>query len=175
MSVIFLISQPDFSNELIIKLYENIFWIILGFIFLGFVFMANRNPSLVYYSFISAVILTFYLKAISNRQLILPTEHVGDKAFEILHFNTFDYEGNQINILKEVFKNSADIVSFGELTPGMTQYLKENLISKYPYSAELFRIDYDSKLILSKYPILSVDTFYLSGHPQLNISFNSKG
>lgn len=172
--VVLLIFQPDFNSDNFVKLYENIFWIIIGFIICGFIFMVLKNSSLVYYSFISAIVLTFYLKGISNRQLVLPSEFSNSNTFKILHYNTFDYEGENIKILKDILHYSPEIVSLGELSPVLGRYLKDNLINNYPYIAELNRIDFDNKLIFSKFPINKIDTFYLTDHPQIDVSFKIK-
>lgn len=170
--VVMMIFQPDFGIDILKKLYENTLWIVVLLISSGMTFLMLRRPNMVYYSFLGAIAITLYLKTISNSNLILPVRDVRNTTFKIMHFNVFEFEGDDILILKSILKYSPDIISFGELTPEVNSYLKTNLQNDYPNISELNRIDSDSKLVMSKFPITAIDTFMLLGHPQLNIMAN---
>lgn len=172
--VLIIIIQPDIERPLFQFIYENTLWIIFTIIGLGLLFLLIKKENLVIHSLLTAAVLTFYLKSISNSELIYKSIKDGDNSFTLDHYSAEDFNDN-IPDLINILKNShADIISIGELAPRENKELKITLNNIYPYYAELSTIDFNSKIILSKVKINKIDTFFLAGNPQLKVKFNIK-
>ena len=166
--VLLLILQPDIS--FISLLSEYTIWIIISLITIGLIAMFSNNRSLVYFSMFTAGILTFYLKDLSNQNLVFNKHINKETALHIMHVDIFNVEESKPELLNIILKKDPDIISFEELTPDWNDFLKKNLQKKYKSIFSLNRLDYDSKLVLSKYKFISKDTFELSGHPQMDVT-----
>ncbi|MBK7095363.1 MAG: endonuclease/exonuclease/phosphatase family protein [Saprospiraceae bacterium] len=169
--LIIIIIQPDIDRPLFTFFYDNTLWVIIAMVGLGMFFMLLKNTSLIYFSLFSAAILTFYLKGISNNNLMYSSENNGNYTFNIFHYNAEEYGEDRTGLLKDILNSEADIISVGEIPPDLNKFLKTKLKKDYPFSGELNRIDFNSKLIFSKYDILTCDTIYLGAYPQLSIGF----
>jgi hypothetical protein len=169
--LIIIIIQPDIDRPLFTFFYDNTLWVIIAMVGIGMFFMLLKNTNLIYFSLFSAAILTFYLKGISNNNLMYSSENNGNYSFNIFHYNTEEYGENRTGLLRDILKSEADIISVGEIPPDLNEFLKAKLKKDYPFSGELNRIDFNSKLIFSKYDIITCDTIYLGGYPQLSIVF----
>ena len=169
--LIIIIVQPDIDRPFFSFIYENTLWVIIALVGMGMVFMLFKNSNMIYFSLFSAAILTFYLKGISNNNLIYSPENNGMYAFSVSQYSAEEYVGDRTSFLREILNSNADILSIGEAPPDLCEFLKLKLSKTYPYIAELERIDYNSKTIFSKFDITERDTIYLSGNPQLEIGF----
>jgi len=166
--VLLLIIQPDIA--LVTVMNEHAIWIIISLIAIGLISMFFNNKNLIYFSMLSAAILTFYLKDLSNENLVV-NKHANKKAaLHIVHINIFNAEESKKDILNKVKKIDPDVVSFEELTPDWNDFLINKLNDKYKNVLSLNRLDFDSKLILSKYEFINKDTFEISNHPQLDVT-----
>jgi hypothetical protein len=172
--VLIIIIQPDIERPLFQFIYENTLWIIFTIIGLGMFFLLIKKENLVTYSLLVAAILTFYLKSISNSDLIYKSIKDGNNSFTIDHYSADDFNNNLADLIKILGNSDADIISIGELAPRENKELKIALDNKYPYHAELNTIDFNSKIILSKVKINKIDTFFLADNPQLKVQFNIK-
>lgn len=170
--VIIIIIQPDIERPLFQFIYENTLWIIFTMIGLGMLFLFINKENLVIYSLLTAAVLTFYLKSISNSDLIYKSIKEGNDSFIIDHYAAEDFNDNLPDLINILENTNADIISIGELAPRENKELTIALKNKYPYHAELNTIDFNSKIILSNVKINKIDTFYLAGNPQLKVQFN---
>ena len=166
--VLLIIFQPDIS--LVAILNEHAIWVIVFLIAIGFVSMFYNKKYLVYFSMLSAAILTFYLKDLSNENLVFNNHGNKKNALHLLHINIFNVEESKTDLLNKIIEKDPDIVSFEELTPDWNKFLIKNLNHKYKNILDLNRLDFDSKLIFSKYDFIDKDTFFLSSHPQLDVT-----
>ena len=114
-------------------------------------------------------VLTLFLKDLSNSNLMFRGKDAGLSSLHVMHFNILDVEESKENFLKKIEESDPDIVSCQELSPAWNKYLLNNLKSKYPHTLSINQFDPDAKLVFSKYDFLEKDTFYLSGHPQLDV------
>lgn len=168
------ILQPDIPYIRI--LYENAIWIIFLLIFTGLVSMIFKRVSLVYFSMFSAAIITFFLQTLSNGELMLnKNKFNNEEGLHVLHINVFNYQNDNKTLLQKIKKTKPDIISFEEWTPDFKKYFLEHLQGDYPYYSVMNSIDADNKIVMSKYKINKVDTFYINMHPQLDIFFDYKG
>jgi hypothetical protein len=135
-------------------------------------FLLVKKENLVIFSLLTAAVLTFYLKSISNADLISKSIKDSKNSFVIKHYSAEDFNHNLSDLIAIVQNSDADIVSIGELAPRENKKLKSSLYQKFPYQAELSTIDFNSKIILSTAKIIKIDTFFLAGNPQLKVQFN---
>jgi len=170
--VLIIIIQPDIERPLFQFIYENTLWIIFTIIGLGMLFLLIKKENLVIYSLLTAAVLAFYLKSISNSDLIYKSIQDGKNSFTIDHYAGEDFNENLEDLIKILKRSNADIISIGELAPRENKELIVVLDNIYPYHAALNTIDFNSKVILSKFKINKIDTFFLAGNPQLKIQFN---
>ena len=166
--VLLIIFQPDIP--LVIFLNENAIWIIILFIAVGILYMLFNQNRLVYFSMFSAGILTFFLQDISNKNLVFNKNIAKKNSLHILHIDIFNTEDTKEKILENIVRKNADILMFEELTPDWNKFLIEKLKMDYFNIITLNSLDFDSKLIMSKYNFISRDTFTLAGHPQLDVT-----
>ena len=146
--------------------------LMLGYLFLGLLFLIIGKRRLLFTSFICCGMLCLFLKQSSNINLILPES--SQEEVTIAHFNTSSATTGYSSLLDAVLKSEADIVSFQEVTPDWDTYLSENLAETYPYNARNVRIDPYGMEIFSKMPIHSYDTFHYEEipHQMVNISIS---
>ena len=171
---VLVILQPDMPY--IATLYENAIWIIFLFIFIGLAAMIFKRVSLVYFSMLSAAVLTFFLQTLSNGELMLKkNKFSNENGLHVLHINVFNYQKDNKSLLAKIEKTAPDIISFEEWTPDFKKFFIKRLKDEYPYYSVMNSIDADNKIIMSKYKITEVDTFYIDMHPQLDIYFDYKG
>lgn len=166
--VLLIILQPDIP--IVTFLNENAIWIIILFIATSFLYMFFNQNRLVYFSMLSAGVLTFFLLDMSNKSLVFNKNIAKDNALHILHIDIFNTEDNKTQILDKIIKLNPDILMFEELTPDWNKFLINNLQKEYKNILSLNSLDFDSKLILSKHEFISKDTFELAGHPQLDVT-----
>lgn len=166
--VLSLILQPDIP--LVTILNEHAIWIIIGLIITGLISMFFNNKSLIYFSMFSAAILTFYLKDLSNENLVFNKNINIKTALHIMHINIFNVEESKDKLLKRIIKTDPDIITFEELTPDWNTFLINKLNFKYKNTIVLKNLDLDSKLVLSKYEFINKDTFEIANHPQLDFT-----
>ena len=170
---VLVILQPEIPY--IKFLYENAIWLIFVFIFIGLISMFLKRIRLVYFSMISAAIITFFLQTLSNGDLMLNNNKINSgNGLHVLHINVFNYQNDKKSLIKKIKKSKPDIISFEEWTPDFKKYFIENLKNIYPYYSIMNSIDADNKIVLSKHKIIKVDTFYINMHPQLDIYFEYK-
>ncbi len=168
-----IVLQPKFRIAEIIR--DNALIIVLTYVSIGMIFALFDRKQLVYVSLISALGITLYMKNISNDNLLYRTNDDSLPNLEVCHFNLIDFEGNNTDIIKSVMALEPEILTFDALSPILNKYLIKNLKDKYSYNTFINRGgDVDSKLVLSKIPIIGVDTFYLKGHPQLKVEVSNK-
>ncbi len=168
-----IIFQPKFRLAEVIM--NNALIVILTYVSLGMLFALFDKRKLVYISLLSALLITLYIKNISNDNLLYKKNDGLLPNLEVCHFNVIDFEGDNPEIIKSIIELNPEILSFEALSPILNKYLIENLKSRYAYNTFINRGgDVDSKLILSKIPITDVDTFYLQGHPQLKVEVTDK-
>lgn len=172
--LIIVIIQPDFERPLFRFLFENTLWIIIALIGLGMLFLILRNEKMLIFSLLSAALLTFYLKGISNESLMYKSENKDYNTFKISQYSSEEFLGNHSEFLKFILSSKADVLSITELPPDLNNLLKEQLKNDYPNIVELNTIDFNSRIVFSKHKITSKDTFLLKGQPQLRIGFNIK-
>lgn len=163
-----IIFQPDIA--LVDILNEYAIWIIIAFVAMGLLSVMLNNNRFVYFFMLSAGILTFYLKDLSNENLVFNTRVNKKSALHFVHIDIFNTEDTKEDLLKMIVKKNPDIVGFEELTPDWNRFLIKNLKDKFNHILSMNRLDFDSKLVLSKYEFINKDTFYLSGHAQLDFT-----
>jgi len=164
IKVPFLQRSVDFSVQLM-----------LGYLFLGLLFLVIGKKRLLFTSFICCGMLCLFLKQSSNVNLILP-ESTQEEKVTIAHFNTSSATTGYASLLDAVLQSQADIVSFQEVTPDWDAYLCKHLVEIYPYNARNVRIDPYGMEIFSKMPIQSYDTFHYEEipHQLVNVSISDK-
>ncbi|GLR17802.1 endonuclease/exonuclease/phosphatase family protein [Portibacter lacus] len=160
LNVPFLQLSIDFSVQLM-----------LGYLFLGFLFLIISEKRLLLTSFACCGMLCLFLKQSSNNNLILPKVNQSEKV-SIAHFNTSSSTLGYASMLEAVISSDADIVSFQEVTPDWDMYLNNNLKALYPYSARNVRIDPYGMEIFSKFPIVEYDTFHYDEIPHQMVNIN---
>ncbi len=164
--IILIFFQPDIP--FVVSLSENTIWIIFSLIIFSIFFMIIKKSNLVYFMMFSAAILTLFLKDSSNENLMFHGKDINSSSLHIMHFNILDVEESKENFLKKIEDSDPDIVSCQELSPAWNKFLNKTLKQRYPYTLSINQFDPDAKLVFSKYKFEKKDTFYLSGHPQLD-------
>ncbi len=168
-----IVLQPRFRSVEVIL--DNALIVVLIYVSIGMLSALFDRRQLVYISLLSALVITLYMKNISNDNLLYSKNDGSLPNLEVCHFNVIDFDGDNTEIIKSIIELNPEILSFEALSPMLNKYLIENLKNRYAYNTFINRGgDIDSKLILSKIPITGVDTFYLKGHPQLKVGVSNK-
>jgi len=164
--ILLIFFQPDIP--LVMSLSENAIWVIFALLLLSILFLILKKSNLVYFTMFSAAILTLFLKDLSNTNLMFRAKDLNTSSLHIMHFNILDVEEDKDQFIEKIKDSNPDIVSCQELSPAWNKFLKKRLKDEYPYTLSINQFDPDAKLVFSKYEFIKKDTFYLSGHPQLD-------
>lgn len=166
--ILLIFFQPDIP--FVMSLSENTMWIIFTLLFSSMIFLILRKVNLVYFTMFSAAILTLFLKDSSNENLMFYGKDINSSSLHIMHFNIIEVEETKNEFINKISISDPDIVSCQELSPSWNKFLISKLKNKYPYTISINQFDPDAKLVFSKYAFSNKDTFYLSGHPQLDVT-----
>jgi len=134
----------------------------------GLLFLVLRQQRLMLISFVCCALLCIYFKKVSNINIIPPLK-TAEPTFRLAHFQTSDLTINWADNLKFIAGEQIDIISLTEITPEWEPVLKELFDRKYPFNVYMVRIDYLGSCILSRFPIISADTFFYRQNPNLKV------
>jgi len=140
--------------------------IMLGYLIGGFIFLYFQQPKLTFTSFACCAGLCLFFKYSTNAEMKSPII-TNSEIVNIAHFNLSSTSSDYEQTIKLIKKTDADLVSVQELTPDWLPVLQTELSSLYPYSSSIVRMDPFGIAILSKRPILNLDTFYYHNIPNL--------
>ncbi len=140
--------------------------IMLGYLFLGFVFMAFRLNKLMFTSFACCAGLCLFLKYASDGQLTPPLK-TNALSINVAHFNVAASNSDIQTTIDEILEVDADVISFQEVTPDWDYILSETLKETFPYAKSVVRFDPHGLAIYSKYPLVNVDTFMYEDIPNI--------
>jgi len=140
--------------------------IMLGYLVGGFIFLYFQQPKLTFTSFACCAGLCLFLKHSTNTEMKAPII-TDSEIVNIAHFNLSSTGSDYEKTIKSIIESDADLVSIQELTPDWLPVLESGLSEKYPYSSSIVRMDPFGIAILSKRPMLNVDTFYYQNIPNL--------
>ena len=136
--------------------------IMLGYLFLGLVFLVFKQPKLMFTSFACCAGLCLFLKYSTDGK-IAHAERTGGTVINIAHFNVSANQENVEHTIKEIKSARADLISFQETNEDWNKILFEELGKDYPYS----KTDPSGLAVYSRLPILDIDTFQCGGVPNI--------
>ena len=145
---------------------EYAVFIMLGFLFLGMLFMVLHKKKLMALSLTCVAILCLFLKNSSNENLIFPARN-NSPILSLAHINLSYIDEGYEAVLKIIDKLDPEIISFQEMTPDWNYILKENLSKKYISKYSLVRMDTYGMAIYSKRMFTKVDTFMYQNIPNI--------
>ncbi len=149
----------------------------------GLAFLFFKQPRLTFVCFGGCLLLCFFLKySIKNnsierwRNSILreykPTDdHVRLKAAQFNLSNTSAPD----EMMQSFRASGADVLSIHEVTPGWSQWLEDSLGMAYPYHHTMVDLGIFGMAVFSRYPLVSVDTFYYEEIPSLRACIQKDG
>ena len=105
----------------------------------------------------------------------MPPARTDEVAVSVAHFNLASTAEDYESTIELILKTDADLISFQELTPDWSSFLKESLKKSYPYNCQLVRIDPFGLGLFSKYPFAELDTLYVEGKPNLVAGIRPEG
>lgn len=167
--------QPDIQYPFIALISENTIWLILGLTGAGILFMFFRNTGLIYFSMISAAVLTMYVKDTSSNDLIYAEKDNSDNVFSLRQYNILSFNGNYDKLISSVRENASDIIAIADVSPDAAKQLHAELTEEYPVFAELIDENENSKLIFSKFKASVIDTLNFYGIQQFKIEYDIYG
>ena len=133
----------------------------------GMFFLLMDHRRLMFLSLLCCGVLCVFLKNRSNSDLRL-AEDSSQPSISVAQINLVniaeDYEG----LIESIKQDSVDLICFQEVTPDWASFIQDELNEVYPFANSLVRIDPFGQLILSKYPLSAIDTFYHEGIPVLS-------
>ncbi len=144
--------------------------IMFGYLGMGLLFLALRQPKLVFTSFACCAVLCFFLKKSSNTDIIHPIP-TSAPTLNVAHFNMSATNGDVTSTVKSIQNSKADILSLQEVTPDWGAIIKESLQEEYPFNYTIYRPeDFLGISVYSRVPTNKVDTFYYNDIPNLAVS-----
>jgi len=151
---------------------EYAVFIMLGFLFLGMLFMILDKKKLMALSLVCVAVLCLFLKNSSNDNLIFPARN-NSPILSMAHINLsyIDQEGYE-ELLDIIDELDPEIISFQEMTPDWNYILKENLSRQYISKHSLVRMDTYGMAIYSKKMFTNVDTFMYQNIPNIRLELN---
>ncbi len=155
-------------NYLFIKIgtrFAGIF--MLSYLALGLFFLVIKQPGLMMTSFICCAGLCIFLKNSSNSTLLHPIKTIG-QVVNVAHFNMTSADDDLEAAVETILESNADLISVQDVTPEWKYLLNETLHEEYPYNTTIERLDPFGLAVYSKYPLISIDTFFSEGVPNLH-------
>jgi len=140
--------------------------IMLGYLVGGFVFLYFQQPKLTFTSFACCAGLCLFLKYSTNAEMKAPIV-TDSEIVSIAHFNLSSTGADYKETIKHIKEVDAELVSIQELTPDWLPILESELSELYPHSSSIVRMDPFGIAVLSKKPIIDLDTFYFENIPNL--------
>ena len=154
----FLAGGADLANQtMICYLCLSLFFMIFGL------------KRLMIISMISTAIFAFFLKETTNARIKYAIPNLSEKI-SISLINLSSIDSDPIKVINNISKKSFDIMIFQEYTPNWTGIIEEKLLNNYPNAISLPRIDFYGLKVISKFPIISCDTFYYEEIPILKFN-----
>ena len=153
---------------------EYAVFIMLGFLFLGMLFMMLDKKKLMTLSLSCVAILCLFLKNSSNANLIFPARN-NSPILSMAHINLSYIDKGYDELLEIIDELDPEIISFQEMTPDWNIILKEKLSKKYISKYSLVRMDTYGMAIYSKKMFTNVDTFMYQNIPNIKSEFMLDG
>jgi len=153
---------------------EYAVFIMLGFLFLGMLFMIFDKKKLMALSLSCVAILCLFLKNSSNDNLIFPARN-NSPILSMAHINLSYIDRGYEELLELIDELDPEIISFQEMTPDWNYILKENLSTQYISKYSLERIDTYGMAIYSKKMFTNVDTFMYQNIPNIQSQITLDG
>lgn len=141
--------------------------IMLGFLFVGFIFFLLSYRRLFIHSFLCCAMLCLFLKSASNHNIKPPVKDETQSPFTVAHINLSSVEDDFASFSKTVRNVNPDIISLQEVTPYWIAFLQDSLSDLYPHKVMNVRIDMYGMAFLSKLPITVTDTISIYNIPIL--------
>ncbi len=143
--------------------------IMLGYMALGMIFLVAKQPRLVFTSFTCCAALCMFLKHSANGALKFPAK-TNEATVSVAHFNLSNADHDLVN---EVLKTNADIISFQEVNPIWKKEL-EKLSKHYPNNYVIADMDF-GMAVYSRYQFEKIDTFLFNNIPNITGSIKAEG
>lgn len=153
---------------LIRKVSEYSVHIMLGMLVFSLLSMVFKKTKLMFAGMACTAALCIFLKNASHSTLKLPESNTEPKI-NVAHINLANINFEFESITDMLIDENIDIVSFQELTPDWSIFLKNELETRYPYSKSEVRIDPYGLAVFSKLPFIACDTFLCNGLPNMNV------
>ena len=150
------------------------FYIMLGFMALGFLAFLLRQERIMIVSLSCCCILCLYLKGSSNKQMRLPAV-TDNPSLKVAHINLGNAENDYARVVEYLLHLDVDIISFQELTPDWTTELTKVLAEDFHYINTMTRMDQYGMGFFSRTPFLSIDTMQFQSVPNLMASVSLGG
>jgi len=139
----------------------------LGFLGVGMIGYLFNARKIIFSSFAACALLCVFLKSASNSNLKMP--EINDEIkVSIAHVNVTSAEESYESLTDELLSRNLDILSFQEVKPDWSRFLRKSLEESHPYFIENVRIDPFGMAIYSKFPIQQVDTLFVEKVPFLS-------
>jgi len=136
---------------------------------LSILFMIFGMRRLMIVAMISTAIFAFFLKETTNARIKYAIPNLSEKiTLNLINLSSID--SDPIKVFNNIAKKSFDVMIFQEYTPNWSGIIEEKLLNSYPNSISLPRIDVYGLKVISKYPIISCDTFYYEEIPILKFN-----
>ena len=145
---------------------ESAVYIQFGFLFTALIGYLVNHKQILLGSLFFIAILCYFLKDASSNNLQTPQEN-NQMKLAVAHVNVSSVEESYQTFFSQLKGENLDIISFQEIKPDWSVFLREELSTIYPYKAENVRIDPFGMAIYSKYPIVTVDTIFYEQVPGL--------
>lgn len=139
----------------------------LGFLGIGMIAYLFNARRIIFSSFAACALLCVFLKSASNSNLKMP-EINDETKLSIAHVNVTSAEESYEALTNDLLSRNLDIISFQEVKPDWSRFLRQSLEETHPYIIENVRIDPFGMAIYSKFPFQYIDTMFAEEVPFLS-------
>ncbi|MBI5916290.1 MAG: endonuclease/exonuclease/phosphatase family protein [Bacteroidetes bacterium] len=149
----------------------------------GLVTLFFKQPKLTFVFFGGCLLLCFFLKySLKNdaidrwrNQMLQDNESKEQEVrLKAAQFNLSN-NAEPAEIMQAFRSTKADILSIHEVTPDWNQWLEDSLGKVYPYHHTMVDIGIFGMAVYSRYPLVSIDTFYYDEIPNLRACIDKDG
>ena len=146
--------------------------LMFGMLILSFVFLYFKQNRLMFLGLLSTGLIAFYLKKVSNQDMVLPEKNILPKI-KIAHLNLSQFSDQKPTFHKYLNNINADIISFQEYTEEWEPQLTQNLYDQYPHAYKVKREDFFGLAVFSNKRLLDIDNFNYEIIPNLRITVDN--
>jgi endonuclease/exonuclease/phosphatase (EEP) superfamily protein YafD len=148
--------------------------IAIAYWLLGLIFLSLRSTKLTLVAFISCGFMCIFLRSTGDTAQVKPTK-TNEPMVKIAQFNLAAVNnGNYNELIGQIIKTDADVVSLQEVPIPLQQWLEDTLKNIYIHPSRSAAADFRGILLLSKHPFISNDIIKSDDIPNLSISIRTK-